>query len=190
MTWDWTGKNGIAYDRRAESHPMPVVDIAAAVKAMGVRLVVISGGEPVIQKRGIVALLNEPDMRGIFVEVETNGTLDPGELPAMGVRFNVSPKLANSGVAQDKAWRPALGAYVAAGANFKFVCQAPGDLDEVAVVMGAYGASPDQVWIMPEGRDVDTLARHTRALADAVVARGWNLTGRLQVTAWGDTRGT
>ncbi len=42
---------------------------------------------------------------------------------------------------------------------------------------------------MPEGTDAATVAGRMADLADAVVARGWNLTPRLHVLLWGDERG-
>jgi hypothetical protein len=42
---------------------------------------------------------------------------------------------------------------------------------------------------MPEGTDLPTLVDRAQGLADAVLARGWNLTLRLHVLLWGDRRG-
>jgi hypothetical protein len=43
---------------------------------------------------------------------------------------------------------------------------------------------------MPEGTKARVVAERTAKLADDVIARGWNLTTRLHVLAWGDKRGT
>jgi hypothetical protein len=107
-------------------------------------------------------------------------------------RFNVSPKLANSGVPAERALVPdALASFAALGAEgraaFKFVVADPDDLDEVHAIVDAHGLAP--VWVMPEGRTADAVLGGGRRLADAVVARGWNLTTRLHVVLWGDERG-
>jgi hypothetical protein len=42
---------------------------------------------------------------------------------------------------------------------------------------------------MPEGVTVDALSRHSQTIAEAVVARGWNLTTRLHILLYGNRRG-
>ena len=42
---------------------------------------------------------------------------------------------------------------------------------------------------MPEGAASEVIVARMRDLADAVLARGWNLTTRLHVLLWEDTRG-
>jgi 7-carboxy-7-deazaguanine synthase len=45
---------------------------------MAVDLVVVTGGEPLLQQRRLVPLLRACRDRGWEIEVETNGTLAPG----------------------------------------------------------------------------------------------------------------
>ena len=82
-----------------------------------VELVVITGGEPLIQQRTPGALVRGLLAAGKRVEFETNGTIAPD--PALvvdGVRFNVSPKLASFGVKESKSIVPAaLEAFAASG---------------------------------------------------------------------------
>jgi organic radical activating enzyme len=75
------------------------------------------------------------------------------------------------------------------GATFKFVVVEPTDLDEVDQIARRVGIAPAKLWIMPEGTTAKTIAARTAAIADDVLARGWNLTTRLHVLAWGDKRG-
>jgi hypothetical protein len=79
-----------------------------------------------------------------------------------------------------------LRGFAAKNAAFKFVVVDERDLDEVATIVDRAGTT--NVWIMPEGTDAATVAQRTAALADAVAARGWNLTTRLHVLVWGDER--
>jgi len=188
FTWDWSGKNGVPYDPATELVVMPVEDVADRVKAMGVGLLVVSGGEPLIQQNRLPALFDLlPDVQ---VEVETNGTRKPTAEMTGRVRYNVSPKLANSGVPHDRRIVPeALAALNVPGTAWKFVCRTERCLDEVDNIVGEYGLDPSAVWVMPEGRTVTELDRHLGNVADRAVTTGYNLTGRLHVTVWGDTKG-
>lgn len=191
-TWDWTGRadGGRVYDPRTELHPMWGDEVVRAMLAYRVPMIVISGGEPLNQQRRLLPVVRALLDSGRTVEVETNGTVTPhADLVAPGVRFNVSPKLANSGVARQRRIRPdALAALRrTAGVAFKFVCAAPADLDEVAELERQFDLSP--IWIMPLGDTPEVLAASLRRVADAAVDRGWNLTTRLQVTAWRGERG-
>lgn len=184
-TWDWE-----RFDPARELRVTPADGVLDALDAMAPEVVVITGGEPLLQQRRLVPLVAACVERGWAVEVETNGTIAPDDqLVAMVSRWNVSPKLANSGVPLDKRIRPApLAALVATGrAGFKFVVSEPADLDEVAAIVEEHGLAP--VWIMPEGTDAATWLDRARELAEPTLARGWNLTPRLHVLLWGDERG-
>jgi organic radical activating enzyme len=124
------------------------------------------------------------------VEVETAGTIAPTVDTQLVDRFNVSPKLANSGMASERRYRPeVLRAFQADGrAVFKFVVTDPDDLAEVDAIVAEGGLAP--VWVMPEGTDAATVLARMQALAPHVLARRWNLTPRLHVLLWGDRRGT
>ena len=124
------------------------------------------------------------------MEVETAGTIAPALPEGLVDGWNVSPKLASSGMPAGRRLRPrALAAFAATGrAVFKFVVRDPAELDEVAAVVDAHGLEP--VWVMPEGTDAATVLARLRDLAPHVAGRGWNLTPRLHVLVWGDRRGT
>ena len=184
-TWDWD-----RHDPAAELATMSVADVVARLDAVGAGLVVVTGGEPLLQQHRLPPLLEAVRDRGWQVEVETGGTIAPAVPEGLVGRWNVSPKLASSGMAPERRHRPdVLRAFVDTGrAVFKFVVQRPGELDEVAAMVDGSGLDP--VWIMPEGTDEATVLARMRALAPHVVARGWNLTPRLHVLVWGDRRGT
>lgn len=195
FTWDWTGKNGTAYDQATESTRVPVSELVDQVRALSVGMptrpaVVITGGEPMVQRAAVSALAAELTTSGWRVEVETNGTRSAVGFPPE-VTFNVSPKLASSGVDADRAIRPdVLDWYVAEGsACFKFVAADLDALEEVDRVVAAVGIPPGMVWVMPEGRDAGTVNAGARLLAEGVIARGYNLSHRLHVLLWGDERG-
>lgn len=184
-TWDWS-----RFDSRREATWQSVRDLVSWARSSDVELVVITGGEPLIQQRPLAVLVQGLLAAGKRVEFETNGTIapDPGLL-VEGVRFNVSPKLANSGIAENKRLAPkALEAFTVSGrAVFKFVTRSVGELEEIGQLVDLYGLDP--VYVMPEGTTVDALVRTTRHLAEDVAARRWHLTPRLHVLAFEEARG-
>lgn len=199
-TWDWRGKNGTKYTASKELSRVTVDAVVGRLSAMLVDLVVITGGEPLLQAAGCTTLVarlsawrtiddvTEP----IRVEFETNGTLQPP--PALGdlswVHFNVSPKLANSGTDPHVRYQPKVLDYFATHprAIFKFVITDPDDLEEVHRLVNTHHIPPSRVWLMPEGRTPDALAART-FLADTAIECDYNLSGRLHVQLWGDARG-
>lgn len=191
-TWDWTGAadGGHAYRPADELHPMGEDAVLERLLAYPVDLVVVSGGEPLSQQRRLLGVVRALRAAGREIEIETNGTVTPlPELIETGVRFNVSPKLSHSGDPERRRIVPdALEAFAGTpNAVYKFVCRERADLDEVAEITARFGLRP--VWIMPIGSTPGQLVRGLEELADEVVGRGWNMTGRLHLLTWGDRRG-
>lgn len=186
-TWDVTGKNGTAYARDDESTVLSVEELVELVPSSPT-LVVVTGGEPLVQATELAWLAAVLIERGHRVEVETNGTRAP--LPTIpSLTYNVSPKLAHADTSKP-ALRDALRDYRdSTVASFKFVACSADDLDEVAGIVERYDLDPSTVWIMPEGRQATAIVNGLAALVDGVVARGWNLSPRLHVLCWGDKRG-
>jgi organic radical activating enzyme len=184
QTWAWD-----RFDPSVELHEMAVDDVLVELDAMDVDMVVVTGGEPLLQQRGLEELLRAIKGRGWRIEIETAGTITPTMEEGLVDQWNVSPKLANSGNPPARRYKPdVLRAFEATGrAVFKYVvCDAP-DLDEVDGMVQECGLT--DVWIMPEGTDAATLERRSAALADDVVKRGWNLSTRLHILLWGNRRG-
>ena len=184
-TWDWAH-----HDPRQESRRVPVGEVISWVLSIPAPLLVITGGEPLIQQPAVTALAAGTRLAGRRVEIETNGTIAPtAALTSVTDQFNVSAKLGNSGQrTADRINGGALAAFAATGkAVFKFVAADVADLDEISALVPLLGGRP--VWIMPEGTTEEAVLRGLQALAGPVIARGWNLSCRLHVLAWGDQRG-
>ena len=183
-TWDWE-----RFDPAIELTARPVADLLHEIEAMDVDMLVVTGGEPMLQQRHLRPLVSGAVERGWRVELETAGTIAPGSAVDAVDAFNVSPKLASSGNPADRRYRPdVLRAFQATGrAVFKFVATSDADLDEIGAMVDE--CQLDAVWVMPEGTDPETLIQRSRTLAPAVMDRGWNLTTRLHVLLWGDRRG-
>jgi organic radical activating enzyme len=190
-TWDWKGRNGVAYAPSAELKNMAVTEVEDLIRAMDVPLVVITGGEPLLQMGGVtqLALNLEPDHD---IEIETNGRHRPsiGLFQAV-THFNVSPKLANSGQEESHTISPlVLTAFLASGkARFKWVCVCPADVVRVAELSASLGIPASATWIMAEGRGPGEVHHHLAQVAEVAISCHFNLTGRLHLEIWGDKRG-
>lgn len=153
-------------------------------------LVVLTGGEPLLQPAGLERLVAALHTAGRRVEIETNGTLIPSaDLIETVSTFNVSPKLAAAGDREARRIVPAaLRAFAACGkARFKFVVSALEECKEVAELVERFAL--EDVWVMPEGTTAESVLAGMRDIADEALARGWNLSSRLHVLLWGDERG-
>lgn len=184
-SWDWS-----RHDRDANSRSAAPTDTATEVARLAgphCRLLVFTGGEPLLQQRAAVSMLTElRALRpGLRCEVETNGTLAPApELSRLVHRYVVSPKLAHSGEGAAARIQPdPLRTFAEHGPSvLKIVVAGPDDLPEAAAIADAAGFSPHRVWIMPLGSGPDGPAK--AALADSVLAAGFNLTLRLHMLLW------
>jgi 7-carboxy-7-deazaguanine synthase len=186
---DWSR----AFDPRIESIQMDPVEVARRVEhecPIRQTLVVISGGEPLLQTNPLLQLVALLTIKGYRVAIETAGTIKPvQEMWWYDIQWNVSPKLENSGNELALRFNPeALIAFRKHGADFKFVVQSVDDLEEVARMKKDIAIPDMHIWIMPEGTNEHILKR-ARELAPAVAQRGWNLTLRQQSLLYGNERG-
>jgi 7-carboxy-7-deazaguanine synthase len=188
-TWDAS-----RFDLREELSRVPVTDVVNGVLAHKTPLVVITGGEPLLQQKHQAwhHLVDCFHVAGLDVEIETNGTLRPHPFTTERVtRYNVSPKLTHAGDPLHKRIRPdVLCELNATGkAIFKFVCRTGEDVDEAAAIASSNSIPSDRVWIMPEGTHRHELTHRMWMIADRAIGHGFNLTGRLHVAVWGNDRG-
>src|SRR5437016_1796340 len=78
-TWDWTGRNGVAYEPRKELQPMDPMAVWESLRSLGAETLVISGGEPMLQQASLLPLLDRTVNAEWWVEIETAGTIAPDE---------------------------------------------------------------------------------------------------------------
>ena len=135
-TWDAT-----RYDLAAERQRMTVAEVAARIEALGPHLLVISGGEPLLQQARLQHLVDR--MPGRMVHIETAGTVAPR---LRGVSYVVSLKLYHSGNAGELRYRPeVIDTFMrdAPVLAWKFVLGKDADYAEVdELVPVTYGGSP------------------------------------------------
>jgi organic radical activating enzyme len=195
-TWRFQGDNrphrdDETYDRGANQVTLSEEETAARIAALGQHRLVITGGEPLLQAPALARMIAH--LPETHIEIETNGTVPPSAaLDALVDQYNVSPKLAHSGNPADLALPPERLAHWAAEprAWFKFVIAEPADVDQVLAIQEAHAIPPGRIFLMPEGRDSATVRARSRWLAQICSDHEFNLSDRLHIHLFGDTRGT
>ena len=161
---------------------------------------IITGGEPMIHQNAINAVYTELLQNGYapYIEVETNGTIVPDKYPAIYVnQWNVSVKLSNSGISQDKRINENACNYFiekhignnGPNAIFKFVVSSKSDIDEIESLQAAFDIPDSMITLMPAGQTADDLRESAQSIAEIVKENQWQYSPRLQVDIWGEVTG-
>jgi 7-carboxy-7-deazaguanine synthase len=186
---------GYVKHRKAEvTFEIDPLEAAERVMAFGCGRTVITGGEPLLQEKAFLELIEhilerQPEHQ---FEVETNGTRIPSPAFHEAVnQFNVSPKLSNAGMAESlRLNAEALGFFARSPkAWFKFVVAKPDDLLEIQQLRDAHGIPISRILLMPEGRTSAELDKSAVWLADVCREQGYRFCDRLHIRLWGDKRG-
>ena len=188
-TWQNQDKSTDGVDYRG----MKTRDVLDRVLAFNCKHLVLTGGEPLLHQRLLPMILSRLKKEGLYVELETNGTIVPkAEMLELVDCFNVSPKTSNSHVDRRvRTRRMALNGLVTSGkAWFKFVVSDFGDLSEVEELISEFSIPRDRVMLMPEGTDTTLLLERGRWLVDVCKERGFRFTPRLHILLFGNKRGT
>ncbi|WP_370131523.1 7-carboxy-7-deazaguanine synthase QueE [Streptacidiphilus sp. EB103A] len=182
--------NSARYDIPALNPETPVTEIMDSIPAH-IRMVVISGGEPLLWQRtgAFVTMLEQLTRRGIKVHIETNATIIPTEgTDRHVVHYSASPKLSAMGGGdplQRRVRPPVIAAFAercAAGrACFKFVVAGREQVQEAARFVQDHQLDPDWVWMMPEAGDAATLLARQPEVTKAATALGFNVSTRLHL---------
>jgi len=152
--------------------------------------VVVTGGEPMIQQKEILNLIEElgDDWQ---LEIETNGTLMPSDELLDRAQFNCSPKLRNSANSRKASIRPDVLKRLNEGnTTFKFVVMQPEELDEIQEdFIDKVGLDHRKVILMPQGVTAEEVRMNAQNVAEYAKEKGFRLLGRLQNEIWGAKRG-
>lgn len=192
-----THDDGKAYDPRVELYRASVDEVARRILPTGLRTVAVTGGEPLLQQAAVRELIGHPFMERRAFEFETAGVIKPAALAGLpNVRFNVSPKLGNSGNTVSERRNPeAITALLRQDSVFKFVLDTrldlvwQADLEEVLYLVREWEIPADRVWLMPCGTTPVAVTAGMLMLEPVCIMHGWNLSARLQVFMHGDERG-
>ena len=197
-TWNYIGtpfQHPEKFDPKKEVHPMSCDEVLARLKKKGLRKVkalVITGGEPMLQQDEIIQLLKLLKKDSYWVEIETNGTVEPkDELLELIDQINCSPKTSNSGSDNRPKMRERPEALRKLASSdktfFKFVVSSENDLAEIKDLIYRY--SMKNVYLMAEG----STREEQYALADKVVEmcqeNNFRFSPRLHVLYWDRARG-
>ena len=179
-----------------EGGRVSVDDLVAEALAGPASHVVVTGGEPLLQ-REIGELTRALAAAHLHVTVETAGTVDPVFHCDL---LSVSPKTSNSDpqgrwrrrhrlVRHDlEPLRKLLERFEEY--QLKFVVVDGDDLPEIQETLRFLGRiPPDRVVLMPEGRSSAELARRAAEVAALCIEHGFRYTPRLQFDLFGGGRG-
>jgi len=164
--------------------------LLAEMHAFPCRRAVVTGGEP-LESALFAPLVAALLAGGWEVEVETSGTLaPPAGLQARRIQWNVSVKLAASGVAEARRIRPdAIRAFLAAEAWWKFVVTDEGDLAEVLRLADRFALPRGRILLQPEAIRREDLIARSPWVAEACTRHGFRFSPRHHVMLWGARRG-
>jgi 7-carboxy-7-deazaguanine synthase len=179
-----------------EGERRPVAELLAEAEASNTRHVVVTGGEPLLQ-REIGQLTRDLAAAGLHVTVETAGTVDP---PFYCDLLSVSPKTANSdpeGEPQRRhrrlrgdrgPLRRLIGRFPEH--QLKFVVEGPEDVTEILTLIADLGdVDLSRVLLMAQGKSAGEVAERAPAVAALCLEHGFRYTPRLHLDLFGGGRG-
>jgi organic radical activating enzyme len=206
-SWDFSAES--AYSAAQEVSKRPVADVASELlePLLDTHLLVVTGGEPLLQQEAVLSLLVELDRIAPTAdwraEIETNGTIDP--LPVLlgmtRIGFNVSPKQSHAGMDPAQRYNSTAlstwgkaSSFVGGGEDvskvaFKVVCKSAEGVSEAVNLMHEYGVPLSQLMVMPEGRTSEECHVSLLEIVPEAIALGVKVTPRLHLDIWGPERG-
>jgi 7-carboxy-7-deazaguanine synthase len=193
-----------------------VVDLVRANLGI-LKHVVITGGEPLIQKAelaNLAALLKEET--GVHITLETNGTLFDPDVAKNIDLFSISPKLTNSNPnfnklkalglepsgplifhAEKRTNLNALQSYLdvcketGKSLQFKFVVAKSEEATEIEEVFlsNLTGWQSDDIILMPLGANREELLQTSKLVMEMAIRKGWRYTPRIHIELFGSKAG-
>ena len=185
-TWDWNH-----YDFSQEVKNMTIDEIKESVCEFGIKHLVITGGEPLLQQDDLAELLTflKPDF---YVEVETNCTILPNKmLTDLVDQWNVSPKTENSGNSLKLYENTECYYFFASQENcyFKYVVEDEDDIPEIKKFVTKYKIPENRVQLMTQATTKEEIRIREKSISQLAKEHNFLFSPRLHVAMWGAERG-
>lgn len=179
---------------------------------------VITGGEPLLQKDAVAELCKQVKAElGWHITIESNGTLFDKDVAENADLYSISPKLSNSepdkqkydafNISEEKQQfydakkrrnLSAIQSYIDAKKHFpnkdlqiKFVATSTKDESEIKndYLSLLNGFAPNDIMLMPLGRNEDELALSEAGVLEMAIRNGWWFSQRLHIHFFGEKSG-
>jgi organic radical activating enzyme len=173
----------------AAGRPVDLDGLMSQARSYPCRRVVLTGGEPLESSLFyplVTALQNEQ----FEIEVETSGTVEPPVRSGREIQWNVSVKLAASGVEEGRRINPAaIRRFLEYHAWWKFVVAGEADLAEALRLAERFALPRERILLQPEALRRDELIERSPWVIEACKRHGFRFSPRLHVMTWGARRG-
>lgn len=170
-------------------------EIVQKVNEMKVQNIVISGGEPYIQKQ-LPILIDILKSQKYHITIETNGTIYQDTKADF---LSISPKLFSStpiGQPEEQMHRKNRVQPLALrnlidkhDYQLKFVISSPKDLEEIRMWQRTLHIPDNKIWLMPEGISKEDLEKTALETAELAIKYGFNYSDRTHIRLWNTKRG-
>lgn len=173
----------------AAGRAVDLVGLMSQARSYPCRRVVITGGEP-LESSLFCPLVSALQDEQFEIEVETSGTVEPPSRSGREIQWNVSVKLAASGVEESRRINPAaIGRFLEYHAWWKFVVAGDEDLAEALRLAERFALPSERILLQPEALRRDELIERSPWVIEACKRHGFRFSPRLQVVTWGARRG-
>lgn len=174
-------------------------ELTQKIQTFSQKHLILTGGEPTMQNLGLL-MRSMQKIETYTFEVESNGTRIPHqqihgflESDYQLAQWNISPKFSNAGETIEplalKHWSDL--SQRLQHVYFKFVVRkafSEQDMLEIQSLVQNFKISPDRVFLMPEGTDLDSQI-HNDWLHDICLKYNFRYSPRLHVILFGNLRG-
>jgi len=180
-----------------EDKELSLAEILREVERFNCKYVVITGGEPFLQKKELIILCEKLFECGYHITIETNATI---YAPVKAHLISMSPKLKNSLPSPDNEYfhihnknrikpeviRQFLTEY---DCQVKFVLDSQDDIEEIIELEENLPIPAEKICLMPQGRKLKEIEYKQQWLVEICKARNYRYSPRLQIQIWGEKRG-
>lgn len=183
------------------AYTMEIDDICQTVarNCAFLRHIVITGGEPLLQKEELKVLCYKlKQIKDFHITIETNATLYDSEVAEYIDFFSLSPKLSSSQFGQNAvAPRPACIQQFINHAQkcqkdfqLKFVYARESDITEIKTLLSQLeNWQQEDILLMPLGANSEMLRINTDKTLEHCIRNGWRFCERLHISLFGDKPG-